>query len=90
MRLSRVEIVGDYQPKEGDMPKDFAGREIVTAAELDSMSPAERQASAEESIILDPAQVPASFRERARAHFAPLIAERDREQAAARGTRPRQ
>ena len=69
------------------MPKDFAGRGIVTAAELETMSPAERQASAEEALVLDPAQVPASFRERARAHFAPLIAERDREQAAGRGTR---
>ena len=68
------------------MPKDFARREIVTAADLDAMDPAERQASAEEALIIDPAQLPAAFRERAMAHFAPLIAERDREQAAARGT----
>ena len=70
------------------MPKDFAGREIVTAADLDAMNPAERQASAEEALILDPAQLPAAFRDRATAHFGPLIAERDREQAAARGTHP--
>lgn len=69
------------------MPKDFAGREIVTAADLDAMTPAERAASAEDALVLDPAQVPAAFRERARAHFAPLIAERDREQGIARGTR---
>ena len=68
------------------MPKDFAGREIVTAADLDAMTPAEREASAEEALIFDPAQLPATFRERAMARFAPLIAERDSEQATARGT----
>ncbi len=68
------------------MPTDFFGREIVTAAALDEMTPAERQASADESLILDPAQVPASFRGRAMARFAPRIAQRDREQASARGT----
>jgi hypothetical protein len=60
------------------MPTDFFRRDIVTAADLDAMTPGERQASAEEALIVDPEQAPASFRDRAMARFAPLIAERDR------------
>jgi hypothetical protein len=85
-----VKLVRRQRPQEADVPKDFAGHEIVTAADLDAMGPAERQASAEEALILDPTQLPAAFRERTKAHFTSLIAERDREQAAARGTRREQ
>jgi hypothetical protein len=34
---------------------------LVTAAELDAMTPAERQADFESRLVLDPAQLPARF-----------------------------
>lgn len=73
--------------KEGPrMPKDFLGREVVTAAEISQMAPTERRAHFESSIVTDLSQVPQAFLDRIRARLEPLVAERDREQAtSARG-----
>jgi hypothetical protein len=63
--------------------RGFFRRRVVTVEELEAMTPAERRASFEESVITDLSVVPAAFLERVRAEMAPLVAERDREQAAA-------
>ena len=63
------------------MPKDQFGREIVSVEDLERMSPAERQAAFEERVVTDPALVPEEFRQRVAQRLAPLIAQRDREQA---------
>lgn len=69
------------------MPKDFRGREVITAADLEQMRPGERQATFEESVVTDLESVPADFLTRVRSRLAPRVAQRDREQAAARGPR---
>lgn len=69
------------------MPRDFRGREVATAADLEQMTPDERQAAFEDSVITDLHSVPADFLARVRSRLAPRIAQRDREQAAAKGAR---
>jgi hypothetical protein len=57
--------------------------------DLERMTPVERRASFEESVITDLGQVPPAFLARVRTRLEPLIAERDREQASAlRAPRP--
>jgi len=63
---------------------DFFGGSVVTAEELEAMTPAERRASFEESVITDLAEVLAAFLNRVKAEMAPVIVERDREQAVPR------
>lgn len=65
------------------MATDFRGRRVVTAAELEEMTPAERQASFEESLVLDLDVVPASLQRRVLERIASRVAQRDRDQAAA-------
>jgi len=69
------------------VPKDFRGREVVTAADLEQMTPGERQATFEDSVITDLHRVPTDFLARVRARLTPRVAQRDREQAAAKGPR---
>lgn len=69
------------------MPKDFRGREVVTAADLEQMTPGERQATFEDSVITDLQSVPVDFLTRVRSRLALRVAHRDREQAAAKGPR---
>jgi hypothetical protein len=69
------------------MPKDFRGREVVTAADLEQMTPDERRATFEDSVITDLHSVPADVLTRVRSRLAPRIAQRDREQAAPKGSR---
>ncbi|HEY6795682.1 MAG TPA: hypothetical protein VI248_13470 [Kineosporiaceae bacterium] len=69
------------------MPKDFRGREVVTAADLEQMTPGGRQATFEDSVITDLHSVPADFLTRVRSRLTPRVVRRDREQAAARGPR---
>lgn len=64
-------------------PRDFFGRDVVGVDELEAMTPAERRANFEESVITDPGLVPPAFLARVRAELAPRVAERDQEQAAA-------
>lgn len=63
--------------------RDLVRRHVVTVEELEALTPAERRTGFEESVLTDLSQVPASFLERVRAETAPLVAQRDREQAAA-------
>lgn len=70
------------------MAIDFHGRRVVTAAELEEMTPAERQASFEESLVLDPDAIPASFQHRVLERVGSRIAERDQDQAAANQSPP--
>ncbi len=44
------------------MAKDLLGRSVVTAAELDTMTPAERQAAFDASIVMDLSSLPEVFR----------------------------
>jgi hypothetical protein len=68
------------------MPKDFFGRDVVTADEVRQMTPDERRAHFESHVVTDLSQVPPAFLNRIRARLEPLIAERDKAQAAsARG-----
>lgn len=50
---------------------------IVTAAELDQMTPQERHANFEASIITDPSKVPPQFVARVRARIEQRIAAQD-------------
>lgn len=49
------------------MPRDILGRPIVTAAELDTMTAAERKAAFEASLVTDLEQLPADYVARLRA-----------------------
>jgi hypothetical protein len=69
------------------VPKDFRGREVVTAADLDQMTPGERQATFEDSVITDIHTIPADFLTHVRSRLTPRVAQRDREQAAAKAPR---
>lgn len=63
------------------MPARWQGRRFVSIQELERMSPAERQASFEDALVMDAAEVPDAFRNLVRERFAAVVAERDREQA---------
>jgi hypothetical protein len=67
------------------MAKDILGREIVTAAELDAMTPAERRQQFESSIVTDLDVLPPEYLTRVRTHLEATIARRDAEHAARRG-----
>jgi hypothetical protein len=59
------------------MPKDILGRPVLTAADLDAMTPAQRKAAFEASLITDLDQLPADYLARLRADAEELIARRD-------------
>lgn len=59
------------------MPKDILGRPIITAAEFDAMSPAERKAAFDASVVTDLDLLPADYLASLRADAAEMIAQRD-------------
>jgi hypothetical protein len=61
---------------------DLVGEPVITAAEMDAMTPAQRQAAFDASIVTDLDTLPAAYLARLRADAAQLIARRDGEQAA--------
>jgi hypothetical protein len=69
--------------------KDWFGRDVVTVEDLERMTPAERQANFEASIVWDLEQLPTGVRERIVARAGQVIAQRDAEQAAEKGQQPR-
>jgi hypothetical protein len=67
--------------------KDILGRPVITAAELEAMTPAQREAAFEASVVTDLDDLPAAYVARLRADAAALIAERDAAAAAGRSAR---
>jgi hypothetical protein len=59
------------------VPKDILGREILTAAELDAMTPAQRRAAFDASIVTDLETLPPEYVARLRADAEELLARRD-------------
>ena len=59
------------------MAKDILGRPVITAAELDAMTPAEREAVFEASVVTNLDDLPPTYLARLRADAADMIAERD-------------
>jgi hypothetical protein len=64
------------------MVDDIKGQPVITAAEMDAMTPAQRRAVFEASIVTDLDTLPAAYLARLRAEGAELIARRDGEQSA--------
>ena len=59
------------------MPKDILGRPVLTAADLDAMTPAQRKAAFETSIVTDLDQLPKEYLAELRAAAQDLAARRD-------------
>ena len=59
------------------MPKDILGRPIITAAELDAMTPEQRKAAFEASLVTDLDQLPPDYVAQLRAEAEELAARRD-------------
>lgn len=68
--------------------KDWFGRDVVTVEDLERMTPAEREANFEASIVWDLDRLPAGVRERIVGRAGQVIAQRDAEQAAEKGEHP--
>lgn len=58
------------------MPKDILGRPVLTAAELDDMTPEQRQAAFDASIVADLTVLPADYLARLRAGAEDRLAHR--------------
>jgi len=65
------------------MAKDMLGREIMTAPDLERMTPQQRQEHFQESIVRDPRVLPTGYLEGLRDRAQDMIVRRDAEQAAA-------
>jgi hypothetical protein len=59
------------------VPEDITGHPVLTAAELDGMSPEERQAAFDAHVVTDLDELPAEYVARLRARTAALIAQRE-------------
>jgi hypothetical protein len=59
------------------VPKDILGRPILTAADLDAMTPAERKAAFGSSVVTDLDQLPADYLARLRAGAEDRLAHRE-------------
>lgn len=59
------------------MPKDILGRPIVTAADLDAMTPEQRKNAFEASLVTDLDQLPKDYVDRLRAEAEDLASRRD-------------
>ena len=57
--------------------KDILSRPVLTAADLDAMTPAQRRAAFDASLVTDLDQLPADYLARLRADAEELIARRD-------------
>ena len=67
------------------MAEDILGRPVITAAELDEMTPQQRRAVFDVSIVRDLSQLPAEYLARLRARAELRIAEREAAPAVDRG-----
>jgi|NGEPerStandDraft_6_1074524.scaffolds.fasta_scaffold19499_3 hypothetical protein len=70
------------------MDREPLGRKVMTAAELEAMTPQQRQEHFEAGIVWDLNELPPEYVARLRADAEELIARRDAEQAAARRSMP--
>ena len=59
------------------MPKDILGRPVLTAADLDVMTPVQRKAAFDASIVTDLEQLPADYVARLRAGAEGQLAHRE-------------
>jgi hypothetical protein len=59
------------------MPEDILGRPILTAAELDAMTPEQRKDAFEASLVTDLSQLPPDYVARLRAGAEELASRRD-------------
>lgn len=59
------------------MTRDILGRPVLTAAELDAMTPEDRKEAFEARVVTDLAQLPADYLARVQADVATLVARRD-------------
>jgi hypothetical protein len=59
------------------VPRDILGRPVVTAADLDAMTPQQRKAAFEASIVTDLDQLPPDYVAQLRADAEELAARRD-------------
>lgn len=69
------------------MDRDPVGDKVVTAAELEAMTPQERHEHSRASIVWDLDELPPAYRAKIRARLEATIARRDSEQAAQGGQR---
>ena len=59
------------------MPKDITGHPVLTAADLDGMTPEERQAAFDARVVTDLDELPAEYVAQLRVRTAALIAQRE-------------
>ena len=59
------------------MPKDITGHPVLTAADLDDMSPEERRAAFDARVVTDLDELPAEYVAQLRVRTAALIAQRE-------------
>lgn len=59
------------------MPKDILGRPVLTAAELDAMTPEQRKAAFDASVVTDLDDLPTDYLARLRAGAEDRLARRD-------------
>ena len=71
----------------GDGVKDLFGRPVVTAAELDEMTPAQRQEIIRSRIVWDLSELPEEYVARLRATAVKHLAEREDGEAGGRDAR---
>jgi hypothetical protein len=69
------------------MSADRADRRVVTAAELEAMTPQERHAHSRDSIVWDLDTLPAWYRDKLQASAQATIARRDAQQTVEGGKR---
>jgi hypothetical protein len=59
------------------VPKDITGHPVLTAADLDGMSPEERQAAFDARVVTDLSELPAEYVKQLQARAADLVARRE-------------
>ena len=59
------------------MPKDITGRPVLTAEDLDRMTPEERQAAFDARVVTDLEELPAEYVAQLQARAAALAAQRE-------------
>ena len=63
------------------MPKDITGHPVLTAEDLDRMTPQERQAAFDARVVTDLEELPAEYMAKLQARAAALAAQREAVQA---------
>src|SRR3954468_21182764 len=69
-------VVDHTRGRGGPVPKDITGHPVLTAADLDRMTPEERQAAFDARVVIDLSELPAEYVAQLQARAAALIAER--------------